>query len=124
MSRSSSASSRLRVSTGSSKLGLRLLRKSSLGKLAMRSRVIARSEEHTSELQSPMYLVCRLLLEKKKGPPKAVDQLDHADRRHVPHRLHRRFVRDELPGADAYRSPLSCAPSILRRCSLRASAPP
>src|SRR5437764_1909523 len=27
---------------------------------------IDRSEEHTSELQSPMYLVCRLLLEKKK----------------------------------------------------------
>src|SRR5437762_9564776 len=27
---------------------------------------ICRSEEHTSELQSPMYLVCRLLLEKKK----------------------------------------------------------
>src|SRR5437879_10446990 len=25
-----------------------------------------RSEEHTSELQSPMYLVCSLLLEKKK----------------------------------------------------------
>src|SRR5437879_2143864 len=25
-----------------------------------------RSEEHTSELQSPMYLVCRLLLEKNK----------------------------------------------------------
>ena len=25
-----------------------------------------RSEEHTSELQSPLYLVCRLLLEKKK----------------------------------------------------------
>src|SRR5437762_9068083 len=28
-----------------------------------------RSEEHTSELQSPMYLVCRLLLEKKKNDP-------------------------------------------------------
>src|SRR5437879_11611786 len=28
-----------------------------------------RSEEHTSELQSPMYLVCRLLLEKKNPPP-------------------------------------------------------
>src|SRR5437763_4139366 len=28
-----------------------------------------RSEEHTSELQSPMYLVCRLLLEKKKKKP-------------------------------------------------------
>src|SRR5436189_381502 len=34
-----------------------------------------RSEEHTSELQSPMYLVCRLLLEKKKmsrNRPKAL----------------------------------------------------
>src|SRR5436189_4724086 len=30
----------------------------------------ARSEEHTSELQSPMYLVCRLLLEKKKKKSK------------------------------------------------------
>src|SRR5258708_18377790 len=29
-------------------------------------RVEARSEEHTSELQSPDHLVCRLLLEKKK----------------------------------------------------------
>src|SRR5690348_17419305 len=28
--------------------------------------MIARSEEHTSELQSPVHLVCRLLLEKKK----------------------------------------------------------
>src|SRR3989454_8870708 len=28
-----------------------------------------RSEEHTSELQSPCNLVCRLLLEKKKPPP-------------------------------------------------------
>src|SRR5437879_9674617 len=28
-------------------------------------RCLIRSEEHTSELQSPMYLVCRLLLEKK-----------------------------------------------------------
>src|SRR3712207_7451405 len=28
-----------------------------------------RSEEHTSELQSRQYLVCRLLLEKKKKPP-------------------------------------------------------
>src|SRR5258708_11324125 len=28
---------------------------------------IARSEEHTSELQSPDHLVCRLLLEKKKN---------------------------------------------------------
>src|SRR2546426_6042004 len=31
------------------------------------SRHGGRSEEHTSELQSPCNLVCRLLLEKKKG---------------------------------------------------------
>src|SRR3712207_6871429 len=30
----------------------------------------ARSEEHTSELQSRQYLVCRLLLEKKKNKKK------------------------------------------------------
>src|SRR2546422_11584297 len=31
-----------------------------------RAFVVARSEEHTSELQSRLHLVCRLLLEKKK----------------------------------------------------------
>src|SRR5436189_4686244 len=31
-----------------------------------------RSEEHTSVLQSPMYLVCRLLLEKKKKKKKKI----------------------------------------------------
>src|SRR5690348_18201395 len=30
-------------------------------------KVKGRSEEHTSELQSPVHLVCRLLLEKKKN---------------------------------------------------------
>src|SRR5690348_18436932 len=30
------------------------------------TRPTSRSEEHTSELQSPVHLVCRLLLEKKK----------------------------------------------------------
>src|SRR5438445_8067313 len=33
---------------------------------ATASRLALRSEEHTSELQSRQYLVCRLLLEKKK----------------------------------------------------------
>src|SRR5258708_20149395 len=37
--------------------------------------VRVRSEEHTSELQSPDHLVCRLLLEKKK-PNKNTHQLD------------------------------------------------
>src|SRR6202167_4262233 len=34
---------------------------------AWKSDVCSRSEEHTSELQSPWHLVCRVLLEKKKG---------------------------------------------------------
>src|SRR5437764_8984381 len=40
-------------------------------------RLPPRSEEHTSELQSPMYLVCRLLLEKKKkeNAKKCTEQL-------------------------------------------------
>src|SRR5258708_11419792 len=36
---------------------------------ARRKSVWKRSEEHTSELQSPDHLVCRLLLEKKKNQP-------------------------------------------------------
>src|SRR5690348_17533089 len=36
------------------------------GLVQLRRRVGTRSEEHTSELQSPVHLVCRLLLEKKK----------------------------------------------------------
>src|SRR5256885_5068449 len=39
----------------------------------------SRSEEHTSELQSPCNLVCRLLLEKKK---KKHHRLQHLDDRH------------------------------------------
>src|SRR2546426_9169798 len=34
-----------------------------------------RSEEHTSELQSPCNLVCRLLLEKKKKKDRALDNV-------------------------------------------------
>src|SRR5438445_8611891 len=41
------------------------------------TRVRDRSEEHTSELQSRQYLVCRLLLEKKKH-----QELDHAVHEH------------------------------------------
>src|SRR5258708_23664500 len=43
-----------------------------------RRAVLDRSEEHTSELQSPDHLVCRLLLEKKK-----VELIEyHAKKRH------------------------------------------
>src|SRR5258708_10690176 len=40
-----------------------------------------RSEEHTSELQSPDHLVCRLLLEKKKNHSRDVALTDAIDRR-------------------------------------------
>src|SRR5690348_18272423 len=36
-------------------------------RLEVDGEIFARSEEHTSELQSPVHLVCRLLLEKKKN---------------------------------------------------------
>src|SRR3712207_7921029 len=35
----------------------------------------SRSEEHTSELQSRQYLVCRLLLEKQKPPVEQYDNI-------------------------------------------------
>src|SRR3712207_7773649 len=41
-----------------------------------------RSEEHTSELQSRQYLVCRLLLEKKKTHH--AQTLNHSSRPHIP----------------------------------------
>src|SRR3989454_2285749 len=40
------------------------------GTLAPSAPLRVRSEEHTSELQSPCNLVCRLLLEKKKSAPR------------------------------------------------------
>src|SRR4051794_35558705 len=39
-----------------------------------------RSEEHTSELQSPVHLVCRLLLEKKKKKKKKLQQSDNNEK--------------------------------------------
>src|SRR5436305_10016049 len=43
----------------------------------------ARSEEHTSELQSRPHLVCRLLLEKKKQPQLQRDRMPALHRRSV-----------------------------------------
>src|SRR5256885_1986747 len=44
----------------------------------------ARSEEHTSELQSPCNLVCRLLLEKKKNIPDTYPDIGHHFLHHLP----------------------------------------
>src|SRR5258708_13633810 len=49
---------------------LRLYERSRIARTArvvLSAREMGRSEEHTSELQSPDHLVCRLLLEKKKN---------------------------------------------------------
>src|SRR6266436_1409043 len=43
-----------------------------------------RSEEHTSELQSRLHLVCRLLLEKKKAPPRSATGGPNAPHRPSP----------------------------------------
>src|SRR5256885_5803538 len=42
-----------------------------------------RSEEHTSELQSPCNLVCRLLLEKKKKLEKLVTSIHHRHQNNI-----------------------------------------
>src|SRR6202166_5322105 len=42
--------------------------------------VTARSEEHTSELQSPFYLVCRLLLGKRQRTSRRTHRHTHACR--------------------------------------------
>src|SRR5258708_25119601 len=46
---------------------------------------LGRSEEHTSELQSPDHLVCRLLLEKKKNNPLCKNS--HVTRLKHPHAI-------------------------------------
>src|SRR5690348_17552575 len=45
-------------------------RTAALRRLSAQVLGLQRSEEHTSELQSPVHLVCRLLLEKKKKKKK------------------------------------------------------
>src|SRR5256885_12972789 len=47
--------------------------RSSATRVRSEATAVARSEEHTSELQSPCNLVCRLLLEKKNNHPKCRD---------------------------------------------------
>src|SRR2546426_4800533 len=57
-------------------LSLAGLRDLTLLETPPKDRPPVRSEEHTSELQSPCNLVCRLLLEKKKKKKKHPTQID------------------------------------------------
>src|SRR5258708_25822221 len=56
-----------------------------------------RSEEHTSELQSPDHLVCRLLLEKKKNKKSLSDV---------------RLRRQRTTGTDRHSAAVACLTSI------------
>src|SRR2546429_4639511 len=47
------------------------------GRMSENARQTSRSEEHTSELQSRLHLVCRLLLEKKKNSVRRTQQTQH-----------------------------------------------
>src|SRR3712207_7480749 len=72
----------------------------------------ARSEEHTSELQSRQYLVCRLLLEKKKAqniPP--------------PAQSHRQVVLAPIPSLDCRQTPLTNT-ALSSRLTLRSKCCP
>src|SRR2546422_7574412 len=56
---------------------------------------VLRSEEHTSELQSRLHLVCRLLLEKKKRTPESIPP--GVARRRAEERLVCRLVHRAVP---------------------------
>src|SRR5437016_8454699 len=62
--------------------------------------ITARSEEHTSELQSLTNLVCRLLLEKKKNKQKLhAETIDRITRRHN-NEFHYVGIREQMQRVD------------------------
>src|ERR1022692_2335267 len=61
--------------------------------------MITRSEEHTSELQSPCNLVCRLLLEKKKNTH--AEQRGAAQQRTTGSALGEGCLNDRIRGEEA-----------------------
>src|SRR5260370_24878542 len=68
-----------------------------------------RSEEHTSELQSHLNLVCRLLLEKKKTPPQqAIVLLSPPPCKYSP-----------FSAENAARTSQKTVPAIIHYCSAR-----
>src|SRR2546425_3604845 len=72
----------LRLGRGPEAVAVDVIHHAVLGRAVL----VDRSEEHTSELQSLAYLVCRLLLEKKKNKKKDTSHSYDADpRMHVIH---------------------------------------
>src|SRR2546425_6787755 len=76
-------------------VGLSLSARGSVGTCAWPGMIgDPRSEEHTSELQSLAYLVCRLLLEKKKKEYLENEWLVHRYGKYVEHSVRRRKESD------------------------------
>src|SRR6266487_3560110 len=77
-------------------------------------RATPRSEAHTSELQSPVHLVCRLLLEKKKPGPGSQPWIPPAEweaRRPVSHRRRRHRLLRRRGSVDVAETPSGpCCP--------------
>src|SRR5258708_18010614 len=73
--RSETLNDRISLARTENNLGLMLLRTGRVAEIVLGARERDRSEEHTSELQSPDHLVCRLLLEKKKKKKKKLKSI-------------------------------------------------
>src|SRR3989449_3488655 len=75
-----------------------------------------RSEEHTSELQSRLHLVCRLLLEKKKKKDPVRSLVSTAEVQDIP-RIRPGFLNGQRPGAQlAVRPKYVLSVTEHRRC--------
>src|SRR5256884_5258756 len=79
-----------------------------IGEVGLSGEVLRRSEEHTSELQSRLHLVCRLLLEKKNTNQTHLDRLP----------LHFR-QSNQLHQSAVCRLSLPCHPALRSRPSIR-----
>src|SRR6266850_3881096 len=66
------------------------LRPDSLSRFTRNGKAPTRSEEHTSELQSPCNLVCRLLLEKKKKQSHACSRMHTNKKERIQHQVIRK----------------------------------
>src|SRR5574341_322652 len=71
----------MKVKEESEKVGLKLN--------IQKTKIMARSEEHTSELQSPTNIVCSLLLEKKKNNNKKAEYHEVSQINHTIHKVHK-----------------------------------
>src|SRR5437762_10010093 len=80
----------------------------------------SRSEEHTSELQSPMYPVCRLLLENKKNATVTADNRLFAFPYTKP--MNANLNTDHSPAAIVFSLEAACAGTCPQDMSVLASA--